>query len=167
MRKLQNRSEGFTIIELLIVLAIAALIILVVLIAVPQLQRNQRNQARQAIAGRIVTEINNFAGNNNGILPIATANTGANNFGTLTTNGFVNRYLNGVDINDPSVGAAIIAVNGGTTYVNDMTAAALPGSTNYMTGRICNGETTQAGNNRNFIFQVRLEGGATYCLDNS
>lgn len=160
MRKLQNRSEnGFTIIELLIVLAIAALIILVVLIAVPQLQRNQRNQARQSIAGRIVTEVNNYAGNNNGNLP--TAN---NNATTGFTGGFSARYLNNVDINDPQTG---VPASGGVSFTG--TPGGTAGNTDYTTGRICNGETstTTGASARNFALVVRLEGGATYCLDNS
>jgi prepilin-type N-terminal cleavage/methylation domain-containing protein len=36
----QKRQQGFTIIEVLIVLAIAALILLIVFLAVPALQRN-------------------------------------------------------------------------------------------------------------------------------
>ena len=46
-------QKGFTIIEVMIVLAIAGLIIAVVLVAVPQLQRNQRNNARKSILSRI------------------------------------------------------------------------------------------------------------------
>ena len=49
----QSRSEGFTIIEVMIVLAIAAMILLVVLLAVPALQRNSRNTAVKTDAGFI------------------------------------------------------------------------------------------------------------------
>ena len=46
LTKLQKRNtEGFTIIEVMIVLAIAALILLIVLLAVPALQRQFRNTA--------------------------------------------------------------------------------------------------------------------------
>ena len=41
-----KRDEGFTIIEVLIVLAIAGLIMLIVFLAVPALQRNSRNTQR-------------------------------------------------------------------------------------------------------------------------
>lgn len=47
-----NKS-GFTIIEILIVLAIAGLILLMVFLAVPTLQRNSRNNARNDEAARI------------------------------------------------------------------------------------------------------------------
>ena len=159
MKKLQNRSEGFTIIELLIVLAIAALIILVVLIAVPQLQRNQRNQARQSIAGRIVTEVNNYSGNNNGTLP--TANADAT---TGFSGGFSTRYLGNVNINDPQTGTP---ASGSITFTG--TPGTTAGNMDYTTNRICDGEisTTTGASARNFALVTRLEGGATYCLDNS
>ena len=50
LRKLQKRKgnqEGFTIIEVLIVLAIAGLIMVVVFLAVPNLQKSQRNNSRK------------------------------------------------------------------------------------------------------------------------
>ena len=42
-----KKDQGFTIIEVLIVLAIAGLIILIVFLAVPALQRNSRNTQRK------------------------------------------------------------------------------------------------------------------------
>ncbi|MEI6755865.1 MAG: prepilin-type N-terminal cleavage/methylation domain-containing protein [bacterium] len=51
--KLQKGQSGFTIIEVLIVLAIGALIILAVLLAVPALQRNQANSQRKSEASRV------------------------------------------------------------------------------------------------------------------
>ncbi|HSX44371.1 MAG TPA: prepilin-type N-terminal cleavage/methylation domain-containing protein [Patescibacteria group bacterium] len=69
LQKLKNRDQGFTIIEVLIVLAIAGLILLIVFLAVPALQRNQRNTARRDEAGRIGTTVNNFVSNNQGKLP--------------------------------------------------------------------------------------------------
>lgn len=68
-----KRDEGFTIIEVLIVLAIAGLILVIVLVAVPQLQRNQRNEGRRADAARVGTAVSNWMANNNGgIFPTAT-----------------------------------------------------------------------------------------------
>ena len=62
----QKKNKGFTIIEVLIVLAIAGLIMLVVFLAVPALQRNSRNNARNADAARIAGAINECLSNNNG-----------------------------------------------------------------------------------------------------
>jgi prepilin-type N-terminal cleavage/methylation domain-containing protein len=67
LKKLDKR--GFTIIEVLIVLAIAGLILLVVFLAVPALQRNSRNtQAKQAAAA-ILSSVNEYSANNNGTMP--------------------------------------------------------------------------------------------------
>ena len=65
-QQLKKKIEGFTIIEVLIVLAIAGLIILIVFLAVPQLQRNQRNNARNNDASRISTLVTECLANRNG-----------------------------------------------------------------------------------------------------
>jgi prepilin-type N-terminal cleavage/methylation domain-containing protein len=62
-------SKGFTIIEVMIVLAIAGLILLIVFLAVPALQRSSRNTAAKSDAGHISSSINDFLSNNNGTLP--------------------------------------------------------------------------------------------------
>ncbi len=66
LNKLKKRESGFTIIEVLIVLAIAGLILLIVFLAVPALQRNSRNTQRKndvaAILGAFSEAVNNNAG---------------------------------------------------------------------------------------------------------
>ncbi|MDZ7744365.1 MAG: type II secretion system protein [Candidatus Saccharibacteria bacterium] len=62
-------SNGFTIIEVLIVLAIAGLIMLVVFLAVPALQRNSRNTQRRNDVASYLGAVNEFVANNNGQLP--------------------------------------------------------------------------------------------------
>ena len=64
--KLKNREEGFTIIEVLIVLVIAGLIMLIVFLAVPALQRNSRNTQRTNDAALIGGAINECVNNKNG-----------------------------------------------------------------------------------------------------
>src|SRR5688572_10796692 len=84
-----KKDQGFTIIEVLIVLAIAGLIMLVVFLAVPALQRNSRNTQRITDAGNVLTGISEFVGNNNGQLPAAgaTSGTGATlTIGTASNN---------------------------------------------------------------------------------
>ena len=66
----QKRQEGFTIIEVLIVLAIAALILLIVFLAVPALQRNSRNTQRKADISASLAAITEFESNNNGVVPL-------------------------------------------------------------------------------------------------
>jgi prepilin-type N-terminal cleavage/methylation domain-containing protein len=72
--KLQQRKDsGFTIIEVLIVLAIAGLILLVVFLAVPALQRNARNTTRKNEVSAILGAVNEWTNNNNGALPAIAA----------------------------------------------------------------------------------------------
>lgn len=69
LKNIKKRTEGFTIIEVLIVLAIAGLILLIVFLAVPALQRNQRNTQRKNDVAAVQSAISNFSSNNNGSLP--------------------------------------------------------------------------------------------------
>lgn len=62
-----KREEGFTIIEVLIVLAIAGLIMLVVFLAVPALQRNARNTQRNSDASLIAAAVSECLSNKNGV----------------------------------------------------------------------------------------------------
>lgn len=76
-QNLKNKQSGFTIVEVMIVLAIAGLIILIVLLAVPALQRNSRNNGVRNDAARIgglIQELVNNSGN--GQLPAANEVTG-------------------------------------------------------------------------------------------
>lgn len=69
-----KRSEGFTIIEVLIVLAIAGLILLIVFLAVPALQRNSRNTQRKNEVAALLGAVNEWTNNNNGQMPTSAAN---------------------------------------------------------------------------------------------
>jgi prepilin-type N-terminal cleavage/methylation domain-containing protein len=69
MISLKNK-KGFTLIELVIVLAIAALIILVVLQAVGAAQKSQRDNARKNKAAQIESYLTEYASNTgNGSVP--------------------------------------------------------------------------------------------------
>lgn len=65
----QTKERGFTIIEVVLVLAIAALIFLMIFIALPALQRGQRDTARKQDANSVVSAINSWSGNHRGSLP--------------------------------------------------------------------------------------------------
>jgi prepilin-type N-terminal cleavage/methylation domain-containing protein len=68
MNKL-NTKKGFTIIEVVLVLAIAGLIFLMVFIALPALQRNQRDTQRKNDLSRIQSAVNSYQANNKGKIP--------------------------------------------------------------------------------------------------
>ncbi len=61
--------KGFTIIEVVLVLAIAGLIFLMVFVALPALQSGQRDTARKQDVGNVGTAINNYSSANRGKLP--------------------------------------------------------------------------------------------------
>lgn len=111
-QKLKTNNAGFTIIEVLIVLAIAGLIIAVVLFAVPQLQRNGRNTAIKNDANTVAGTISEFESNNDGSVPNSAV--AAANSSLLTVSG-----ASGA----PTTGK----VQGGTT-VETLTTGAAPAS---------------------------------------
>lgn len=61
-----NNKKGFTIIEVVLVLAIAGLIFLMVFIALPALQRSQRNTQRRDDYSMLSTAVTNYMSNNGG-----------------------------------------------------------------------------------------------------
>ncbi len=78
-----SQSKGFTIIEVLIVLAIAGLILLIVFLAVPALQRNSRNTQRKNDVAALLGAVSEFSNNNNGAAPtvITSPSAGVVQFG--------------------------------------------------------------------------------------
>ncbi|MBQ3293980.1 type II secretion system protein [Candidatus Saccharibacteria bacterium] len=62
-------EKGFTIIEVVLVLAIAGLIFLMVFIALPAMQRSQRDTQRRQDYSALSSAITSYITNNNGNLP--------------------------------------------------------------------------------------------------
>ena len=81
-----KNKKGFTIIEVVLVLAIAGLIFLMVFIALPALQRSQRNTQRKDDLARFITAITEYKSNNGNQSPFKSK---------TTTNDLVNRYIKG------------------------------------------------------------------------
>ena len=82
----QRKSEGFTIIEVMIVLAIAGLIMLIVFLAVPALQRNSRNTQYKSDASAYAAAVNEWGQNNDGKVAVSadlTAASGVNSLAKL------------------------------------------------------------------------------------
>jgi prepilin-type N-terminal cleavage/methylation domain-containing protein len=67
----KSNNEGFTIIEVMIVLAIAGLILLIVLLAVPALNRNSHNTAIKNDASSLASAVQEYKSNNDGGQPTA------------------------------------------------------------------------------------------------
>lgn len=69
----KKRQEGFSIVEVMIVLAIAGLIILVVFLAVPALQRNSRNTEKRSVASSVASLVGEYRSANGGKNPTTIA----------------------------------------------------------------------------------------------
>ncbi len=156
MKDIQTKkAKGFTIIEVVLVLAIAGLIFLMVFIALPALQRNQRDTQRKNDLSRVQSAINSFQTNNRGRVPGS---------GDLST--FITQYMKagGDTFTDPS----------GSEYTITLASAltADPSSTNfyaisYYANAKCQGESRVAGGGDNKVaVAISLEGGGIYCLNN-
>lgn len=155
-KKLGYKDGGFTIIEVMIVLAVAGLIMAIVLVAIPQLQRSQRNSARRDIMGRVKTEIDSYSGNNNGRIPL----------NQTQINDVQSRYLAGINLEDPSTGVNMPLVVPVTVAIAGSIPASTVGTINYQPSASCNGEQLVSGSARNYAMWTQLEGGSVYCLDN-
>lgn len=83
----KNNSSGFTIIEVMIVLAIAGLILLIVFLAIPALQRNGRNTQRKNDAANLAGGVATYLSNNNGTLPLSIGNGTAGSVDFCTAGG--------------------------------------------------------------------------------
>ena len=89
MKKLTNK-KGFTLIEVVLVLAIGGLIFLLAFIAFQQVSANRRDTQRRADAGRIVAELENYYGDNRSY-PVADSNGDVCTIDTANPKGF--RYF--------------------------------------------------------------------------
>ena len=87
MPKQKNSKKGFTIIEVVLVLAIAGLIFLMVFVALPALQRSQRDTQRRQDYADLLASVNSYITNSNGNLPKANTTLSAKEYVNSTGNG--------------------------------------------------------------------------------
>jgi prepilin-type N-terminal cleavage/methylation domain-containing protein len=158
----KTSQTGFTIIEVVLVLAIAGLIFLMVFIALPALQRNQRDTQRKADMGRLSTALVNYTNSNRGTLPT-----------NYTT--FSGQYLTtgGDTFLDP---AGAPSGSTATTYQfvaldNQELTKSYSASQNtiyYTPGYSCGdtSATVVTGGSRKVAFRMALEGGGYDCVNN-
>lgn len=159
MSELKTKQTGFTIIEVVLVLAIAGLIFLMVFIALPALQRNQRDTQRRNDVGRLLSQISNFQTNNRGKIPV----------GQTEVDAFKAQYLQagGDDFSDPNDDTPYMVLHrtAGTDGSNPP-----PKSTIFFhTAAICgNGgiATTTGASTRKVASRITLEGGGVFCQNN-
>lgn len=158
MRLAKSNTKGFTIIEVVLVLAIAGLIFLVVFLALPALQRSQRDNQRHSDVSRAMSQISAYQSNNQGSVP--TDQT------SLTK--FISGYLTSgsQQFNDPFTGNAYNFL-----YQSALTTTvANTGDMFYYVNAKCDstqGSGVNAGSgNRNVAIVVKVEQGGQYCVNN-
>lgn len=166
MKKLKLNS-GFTIIEVVLVLAIAGLIFLMVFLALPTLQRSQRDTQRKQVISKIAAILEESRTNNKG-----------NYVSDYDTNNelenFIKNYLrpHESEFLDPSTGQFYTFLKCGSK-VNCGTGV---GQDNLEIGKIYYNSNAdcEAGrfvdkpaNATNFILLTRLETGGLYCFSSS
>ncbi len=151
---------GFTIIEVVLVLAIAGLIFLMVFIALPQLQAAQRNTQRREDMSKLNSAIVQFQANNNGKIP----NQNATYIGVNQGN-FVSRYIVG-DFVDPD--GEDYNVEFVDQSIGDANSHADNAHTMVVVNRAyCDGENAAAARNvRDYAILYKLENSGVYCIDN-
>jgi prepilin-type N-terminal cleavage/methylation domain-containing protein len=175
LSKRHNQASGFTIIEVVLVLAIAGLIFLMVFIALPALQRGQRDTQRKNDLSRVNTQVQNFVSASRGSIPTTTGSSA-----TFST--FVQKYLGGDSSNcasseyqDPNKTDATACTGTNTGYhLIPGTGATTVGDGDivYTTGVLCatdgSGGTTSSGASaRSYGLQIKLENQQVpYCVDN-
>ncbi|MEX0934551.1 MAG: type II secretion system protein [Candidatus Saccharimonadales bacterium] len=157
-RKLAKDSkEGFTIIEVVLVLAIAGLIFLIVFLALPQLQSTQRDAQRRSDLGRFMSALETYASNNNGRYPQAN---------DQAVNAFEQGYLTnqGAQFNDP------LEDSYNYSFQDPSGVGLTSGTIYYQEGAFCGDQEgtfeSDGAGSRNIAAMVPLENGIAYCLDN-
>ena len=142
-------EKGFTIIEVVLVLAIAGLIFLMVFIALPALQASQRDTARKNDVSAIAAGVTSYTGNNRGVFP---------------TSAQLTNYVKSKSDNTTSVVVGTAGANAGVTPADGVVTV-------YQTA-VCGTNTGAAitltkGTARQFVVVTRLEagGGSAYCQD--
>lgn len=150
-----RKQAGFTIIEVVLVLAIAGLIFLMVFIALPALQRGQRDTQRRNDVTRFSAQVTQYQTNNKGDVPAT--------FTTATAASFITKYMND-EWKDPSGDPyAFVAAATATDALTGLTTA---GQWTYASGKVCSGESMTAGGTRNYVIAMKLEGAGIFCKDN-
>lgn len=160
-----NSKKGFTIIEVVLVLAIAGLIFLMVFIALPTLQRSQKDTRRKSDFARFLSQIQSYQSNNRDALPTNWVD-------------FVDRYLkvDGDPFADPDGADYVVEAQecgSGPTVActgaaNSMTSFLENGHVlHVVTKATCDGEKAIGSTgNRKIAILYKLEGGGIYCGNN-
>ena len=190
MRPDEGTRGGFTIIEVVLVLAIAGLIFLMVFIALPALQRAQRDSQRKQDVSKVSSAIMNYQSNNNGKLPTAgvaeppeeNGDEGAWPGGcgektSVTANSSCNlirTYLNNVnatenEFKDPNGNSYGIKIFNGLANYENSIPTTYDRTMYVITGVKCKndgaGGVEAVNNKRDYAITFMTEGSGLYCMN--
>lgn len=184
LKNYSKSKSGFTIIEVVLVLAIAGLIFLMVFLALPALQRSQRDTQRRDDLSGFSTQITNYQSNNRGKVPQDEktwkaflvnymkqqgATDGDEKNYTISSEDWTKNMIEGEFV-DPDGNAYGIKLEGKVTdeiipnfdFGDHLIHV-------YPNGK-CNGENVEkatGSGNRQIAFIYKLEGGGYFCGSNS
>ena len=152
----RSSSEGFTLIEVVLVLAIGGLIFLLAFIAFQQVSRNRRDTQRRSDIQRVVAELENFK-SNTGRYPIQGMTfDGSSEF----TSKLIPEYMGGDKFQEPSGSKYYEAGVTNSTVVPDETSGRWP--IEYKKDFKCiNADFSQSMGS--VAVKTKLESGAFYC----
>ncbi len=151
-----HRYQGFSLVELTIVLAIAALIMILVFVGFRQATINRRDHARKADAARYLEAERMWVSDNNGLMPTSLTYD--------TASGIKAKYITsgGAKFADPDN-------NNWTIDWRDRGGTTTPQPGNHLlvgASSTCSGGAMIDGGSRQFAVIVVMQTGGTYCLSN-
>ncbi|MBR2998514.1 type II secretion system protein [Candidatus Saccharibacteria bacterium] len=163
----KSNIKGFTIIEVVLVLAIAGLIFLMVFVALPALQRSQRDTQRRDDMARFLSQLTQFQANNNNGIP------GSGSTGKKWNDDFVDKYLRvgGDKFQDPS-GADYVVQTAKACTVSECKQLSQDedyknGYIRVLTNATCSGEDPVYNASKlKVAVTYKLEGSGIYCASN-
>ena len=135
MTNLLKKEKGFTLIEIVLVLAIAGLLLVIVFLAVSGAQKSRRDSQRKSDLSRIAAQLESYAGNNNGCYPGSAAVPGCAQALTIA-NFWLSSYITGGNFMDPTSGTQY-ATPGAYVAAGTAFPAGGPAVVTYRYGQSC------------------------------
>lgn len=151
MQHIAKRDKGFTLIEVVIVIAIAAALIAIVLLAVGGAQKSRRDTTRANNVGKLAAQMEQYASNSGGNYPTSGM-----------TGGYIANLKDPLSGSDPVYGTGTVNATTPVRYASSYQCAR-DGSGNIVSP----GAFDSAGGDRNYAIVYWSEtGNTTVCRDN-
>ncbi len=158
MSNLLKKEKGFTLIEIVLVLAIAGLLLVIVFLAVSGAQKSRRDTQRKNDLSTVAAQLESFASNNNGKYPEDATLPTATTFAAFATAYKLNLVTG--NLKDALSGNVYTFADGATPTVPSATTSA---GVSYVLGSDCDGV---ASGTRVYAVYIGLEQGAKNCRTN-